>query len=65
MQGGIDKPKLRGINKFMIKMLIKSLTSQNNRNENDERMLRMITIDKCYVCKENTSSFMDWYKNNK
>ena len=35
MQGGMDKTKLRGINKFMINMLTKGLSSKKERTEND------------------------------
>ncbi len=42
MQGGMDKTKLRGINKLMIKMLTKGLSSQKERSENDGRMLELL-----------------------
>lgn len=42
MQGGMDKTKLRGINKFMINMLTKGLSSQTERTESDERMLYLV-----------------------
>lgn len=61
MQGGMDKTKLRGINKLMINMLTKGLSSQNERSENDERMLHLLTHDENYVSEENTTAFMEWY----
>ena len=61
MQGGMDKTQLRGINKFMIKMLMKMMESKKDRSEDDERMIYLLKNDKNYVCEENTAAFMDWY----
>ena len=61
MQGGMDKTKLRGINKFMINMLTKGLSSKKERTENDERMLELLTHDKNYVNEENITAFMKWF----
>ena len=61
MQGGMDKSKLRGINKLMINMLTKGLSSQNERSESDERMLYLVTHDANHVSEENTSAFMEWF----
>ena len=61
MQGGMDKTKLRGINKFMINMLTKGLSSRKERTENDERMLELLTHDKNYVSEENVTAFMKWF----
>ena len=61
MQGGMDKTKLRGINKFMINMLTKGLSSRKKRTENDERMLELLTHDKNYVSEENIAAFMKWF----
>ncbi len=61
MQGGIDKTKLHGINKFMINMLTKGLTSKNEKSKDDERMLELLTDDKNYVGEENTIAFMEWF----
>lgn len=65
MQGGIDKPKLRGINKFMIKMLIKMMNKKKNPTEDDKRMLELLNSDENYVCVENTKDFIKWYNDNK
>ena len=65
MQGGMDKTKLRGINKFMINMLTKGLSSRKERTENDERMLELLTHDKNYVSEENITAFMKWYENTR
>ena len=61
MQGGMDKTELRGINKFMINMLTKGLSSKKERTENDERMLELLTHDKNYVSEENITAFMKWF----
>ena len=61
MQGGMDKTKLRRINKFMINMLTKGLSSRKERTENDERMLELLTHDKNYVSEENITAFMKWF----
>lgn len=61
MQGGMDKTKLHGINKFMISMLTKGLTSKDEKSEDDERMLELLTHDKNYVSEENTIAFMEWF----
>ena len=61
LQGGLDKTKLRGINKFMINMLTKGLSSRKERTENDERMLELLTHDKNYVSEENITAFMKWF----
>lgn len=65
MQGGIDKGKLRGINRFMINMLIKALNSKKQPTDDEKRMIELLNSDENYVCKENTSEFMKWYKKNK
>ena len=63
IQGGMDKTKLRGINKFMIKMLIKIVSSKSEKSESDERMLYLLTHDENYVSEENITAFMKWYSN--
>ena len=62
MQGGMDKTMLHGINKFMISMLIKAVSSKKERSEDDERMLYLLQNDQNYVSEENTVAFMEWYK---
>lgn len=63
MQGGMDKTKLCGINKFMIRMLTKGMDSKKDRTEEDERMLYLLKNDKNCVSKENITAFMKWYEN--
>lgn len=63
LQGGINHSKLRGINKFMINMLVKGLSSKNDRSEDDERMLSLIKNDGNYVSEDNLSAVLNWYEN--
>ena len=61
MQGGMDKSELRGINKFIINMLIKMMDKKQHKTEDDERMIYLLKKDQNYVCEENTAEFMMWY----
>jgi len=65
MQGGMDKTKLHGVNKFMIKMLTKSFESKQNRTSDEERILYLLNNDANYVCEENAAQFMKWYLSQK
>lgn len=62
MQGGMDKTKLCGINKLMIKMLTKGIMSKQDKTEDGKRMLYLLNNDKNYVSEENTTAFMEWYR---
>ncbi len=61
IQGGMDKTKLNGINKFMIRMLTKGVEAKKDKTENDEHMLYLLKNDKNYVSAENTAAFIEWY----
>lgn len=61
LQGGMDHSKLRGINKFMIGMLLKMLQKNKNPSEDDLRMLELVKYGGYFVCPENTQAFMEWY----
>ena len=65
MQGGMDKDKLKGFDKLLINMLEKSLASQKERSETDERMLNLLTHSENFVSEKNTADFMKWYNKNK
>ena len=65
MQGGMDKDKLKGFDKLLINMLEKSLASQKERTDADERMLYLLTHNANYVSENNTADFMKWYNTNK
>lgn len=62
LQGGMDFDKLRGINKFMIKMLIKVL-DKKEKTEDEEKMLQLIKTGGSYVKEENLRDFISWYDN--
>ena len=62
LQGGIDREKLKGIDKLMISMLAKGLASQKQRSPRDERMLELLSRDASYVSRENLAEILDWYK---
>ncbi len=61
MQGGIDRKKLKGLYRFMINMLTKSVAGKKNPTEEDRRMLELLTHDVNYVSEEHTKEFMDWF----
>ncbi len=61
MQGGMDKTKLRGVNRFMIRMLIRMMDKKKDKTEDDKRMIYLLNNDRDYVCKENTKAFAEWY----
>ena len=62
LQGGFDRSKLKGMNKLMINMLVKGLSSQTQRSEQDERMLELLQRDANYVCEENLTDVLTWYE---
>lgn len=61
LQGGMDHSKLRGMNKFMINMLTKSMASKENRTEDEEKMLTLLQKGGNYVCEENLQEVLKWY----
>lgn len=61
LQGGFDRSRLKGINKLMIDMLIKGLSSQNQRSAQEERMLYLLQKDANYVCEEHLEGVLNWY----
>lgn len=62
LQGGMDHGKLQGINKFMIRMLLKMLEKNKHPTEDDLRMLELVKYGGYFVCPENTQAFMQWYQ---
>lgn len=65
IQGGMDKTKLKGIYKIMIKLLTKWVKSTKNKSEADERMLWLLENDRDYVCEENLAAILEWYEEYK
>ncbi len=60
VQGGMDYSRLRGINKFMIDMLRKMLSSKD-RTEEEERMFELVQNGGEFVSEENLSAVLKWY----
>ena len=63
VQGGMDCSRLRGINKFMIDMLIKMLSSKQDATDDEKRMLKMIKAGGDFVSEKNLSCVIAWYNN--
>ena len=61
LQGGFDRSKLKGMDKMLIYMLTKGLSSKQQRTEQEDRMLQLLQTDGCYVSKENLRAVLDWY----
>ena len=62
LQGGIDRSRLKGMDKLMISMLTKGLASQKHRSAQDERMLELLSRDESYVSPENLAGLLQWYR---
>ena len=62
LQGGIDRSKLRGMDKLMISMLTKGLAVQKQRSAQDERMLELLSRDESFVSPENLDGILQWYR---
>ena len=62
LQGGIDRSRLKGMDKLMISMLTKGLSSQKQRSAQDERMLELLSEDENYVSPENLARLLQWYR---
>ena len=64
LQGGIDRSRLKGMDKLMISMLTKGLTAQKQRSAQDDRMLELLRRDESYVSPENLADVLQWYERN-
>lgn len=62
LQGGFDRSKLKGLDKLMISMLVKGLSAQEKRSEQDERMLALLQTDGNYVSPDNLKGILNWYE---
>ena len=62
LQGGIDRSRLKGVDKLMISMLTKGLASQKQRSAQDDRMLELLSRDESYVSSENLAEVLQWYE---
>ena len=61
LQGGIDRSRLKGMDKLLISMLAKGLASQKQRSAQDDRMLELLGKDESYVSTENLVEVFQWY----
>lgn len=64
LQGGMKREELRGINCFMINMLIRMLSSKKDKTEEDIAQLLLIEKGGDFVSEENLEKVFGWYKNN-
>lgn len=64
LQGGMERGKLKGMDKLMISMLTKGLAAQKQRTGQDERMLELLSRDASYVSEENLRAVLDWMWQN-
>lgn len=62
LQGGMDREKLKGINKFMINMLIKMLKSNKTPTPEQEAQLKLIIKGGNYVNEKHLTDFLLWYE---
>ena len=65
LQGGFDRRKLKGMDKLMISMLTKGLSSKKQRTAQEERMVELLNKDASYVNMENLSGILQWYREKK
>ena len=61
LQGGIDRNRLKGMDKLMISMLTKGLAAQKQRSAQDDRMLELLSMDESYITLENLTEVLQWY----
>ena len=62
LQGGMDRSRLKGMDKLMISMLTKGLASQKQCSAQDDRMLELLSRDESYVSPENLARLLQWYR---
>ena len=61
LQGGMDKTKLRGAERFVIGILTKAMESKKNQTPDDRRMVYLLKNDQNYVCEENLKAVLHWF----
>ena len=62
LQGGMDRGRLKGVDKLMMAMLTRALAAQKQRSAQDERMLELLGQDASYVRPENLAAVLQWYR---
>ena len=60
LQGGMDHSKLRGINKFMINMLVKMLSKNEDPTDDEKRQLELIKNGGNFVDEANLAAPLQW-----
>lgn len=60
LQGGVDKSRLKGVNKLIIDMLIKGLSDRKERSAQDEQMLELLTSGENLVSAEKLDAVLNW-----
>ena len=68
LQGGFDMKKLKGMNKFMMKIMVKHLTkdimAKETRTEEDEKLLLMMSKGASFVSEKNLEPVIEFVKNS-
>ncbi len=62
VQGGMKHERLRGINKWMIGMLIQMLDKKADKTESEEQMLAMIKAGGDFWNEDNLNSLLAWVR---
>ena len=62
LQGGMDMNKLRGMNKIMIKMLLKVMLAKTEKTEEDKGMIYLLQKGGDYVSEENLAAVTEWFE---
>ena len=62
LQGGLERSRLKGVNRLMIAMLTRGLAAQKQRSAQDQRMLELLSRDASYVRAENLAEVIRWYR---
>ena len=65
LQGGMDRKKLKGLNKFMIWMLERGLKKAKNPTDDDKKKLELISTGGDFVSEENLAAVIEWYTNDR
>ena len=60
LQGGFRRDQLKGLDKLLISMLVKGLSSKREPTEEEKRMLFLLQQDGDYVNDENLSAVLAW-----
>ena len=61
LQGGMDHAELRGLHKWMIRMLIKMLSAKKNADEKEAAMLQLIRDGGDFVDEKHLADVLAWY----